>query len=104
MKDAWSLVAMVFQDFRLLYLKCMVVSIVRFQISFPGKSVEESSRLSLQHMADRVRGSGGSIAVSPSGEWAATFTTTRMAWAAVDQEGLWYGLDPNDRFQETLSQ
>lgn len=69
-----------------------------------GKSVEESSRLSLQHMADRVRGSGGSITVSPSGEWAATFTTTRMAWAAVDQEGLWYGLDPNDRFQETLSQ
>lgn len=88
---------------KLISIKCMVVSIVYFQISFPGKSVEESSHLSLQHMADRVRGSGGSITVSPSGQWAATFTTTRMAWAAVDQKGLWYGLDPTDRFQETLT-
>lgn len=55
-------------------------------------------------MADRVRGAGGSIIVSPSGEWAATFTTNRMAWAAVDQDGLWYGLNPNERFKETLSQ
>lgn len=95
---------MLLQTYKLISLKCKVVSIVCFQMSFPGKSVEESSRLSLQHMSDRVRGSGGSITVSPSGQWAATFTTTRMAWAAVDQNGLWYGLDPTDKFQETLPQ
>lgn len=75
-----------------------------FLSAFAGTSVAESSQLSLQHMADRVRGAGGAITVSPSGQWAATFTTNRMAWAAVDAEGLWYGLDPNERFLESLSQ
>lgn len=74
-----------------------------FPCPLTGKSVADSSQLSLQYMADRVRGAGGSIIVSPSGEWAATFTTDRMAWAAVDQDGLWYGLNPNERFTETLS-
>lgn len=69
-----------------------------------GKSVADSSQLSLQYMADRVRGAGGAIVVSPSGQWAATFTTNRMAWAAVDQDALWFGLDPSERFKEELSQ
>ncbi|XP_051234540.1 isoaspartyl peptidase/L-asparaginase [Dicentrarchus labrax] len=69
-----------------------------------GRSVADSSQLSLQYMADRVRGAGGAIVVSPSGQWAATFTTDRMAWAAVDQDVLWYGLDPKERFKEQFSQ
>lgn len=69
-----------------------------------GKSLADSSRLSLQYMGDRVRGAGGAIVVSPSGKWAATFTTERMAWAAVDHDGLWYGLNPKERLKEKLSQ
>nr|XP_046256947.1 isoaspartyl peptidase/L-asparaginase [Scatophagus argus]XP_046256948.1 isoaspartyl peptidase/L-asparaginase [Scatophagus argus] len=69
-----------------------------------GKSVAESSQLSLQYMADRVRGAGGSIVVSPSGQWAATFTTERMAWAAVDHDALWYGLNPKEKFKEQVPQ
>ncbi|XP_041645924.1 isoaspartyl peptidase/L-asparaginase isoform X1 [Cheilinus undulatus] len=68
-----------------------------------GKSVADSSQLSLKYMGDRVQGAGGAIVVSPSGEWAATFTTERMAWAAVDQDDLWFGLDPNQRHKEQLS-
>ncbi|KAI9535207.1 hypothetical protein NQZ68_002761 [Dissostichus eleginoides] len=69
-----------------------------------GKSLADSSQLSLQYMGDRVRGAGGAIAVSPSGQWAATFSTERMAWAAVDQDVLWYGLDPKERLNEKLCQ
>ncbi|KAG7230168.1 hypothetical protein INR49_009888 [Caranx melampygus] len=68
-----------------------------------GKSVADASQLSLQYMGDRVRGAGGAIVVSPSGQWAATFTTERMAWAAVESDVLWYGLDPNTRSKEQLS-
>lgn len=75
-----------------------------FHRLFAGKSLAESSQLSLQYMADRVHGAGGAIAVSPSGQWAATFTTERMAWAAVDQDDLWYGLNPTERFKEALPQ
>uniref|UniRef100_A0A8C5HCD9 Isoaspartyl peptidase/L-asparaginase n=1 Tax=Gouania willdenowi TaxID=441366 RepID=A0A8C5HCD9_GOUWI len=53
-----------------------------------GKSVSDASQLSLQYMGERVHGAGGSIVVSPSGQWAATFTTERMAWAAAQQDEL----------------
>lgn len=69
-----------------------------------GKSVADASQLSLGYMGDRVKGAGGAIVVSPSGQWAATFSTERMAWAAVEQDVLWYGLDQNERFKEQLSQ
>lgn len=85
--------------------KCLMFSYVSTcPRPFTGKTVAEASQLSLQYMAERVHGAGGAILVSPSGRWAATFSTDRMAWAAVDREGLWYGLDPNERHKETLSQ
>ncbi|XP_020488453.2 isoaspartyl peptidase/L-asparaginase isoform X1 [Labrus bergylta] len=81
------------------------VTLARLIISHieQGKSVADSSQLSLQYMGNRVHGAGGAIVVSPSGQWAATFTTERMAWAAVDHDVLWFGLDPNQRSKEQLS-
>ncbi|XP_071336974.1 isoaspartyl peptidase/L-asparaginase [Trachinotus anak] len=83
-------------------LKVTLARLILSQIE-QGKSVAEASQLSLQYMGDRVRGAGGAIVVSPSGQWAATFTTERMAWAAVENDDLWYGLDPNKRSKEKLS-
>ncbi|XP_054654700.1 isoaspartyl peptidase/L-asparaginase [Dunckerocampus dactyliophorus] len=68
-----------------------------------GKSVAEASDMSLQYMGERVRGAGGVIVVSPTGEWASTCTTERMAWAAVDNSVLYYGLEPNEKLKEQLS-
>lgn len=59
----------------------------------------ESSQLALQYMRERVHGAGGAIVVSPSGQWAAEFTTWRMPWAAVDQDNLWCGINPGERFK-----
>lgn len=67
-----------------------------------GKAVSEAVEKALQYMGDRVQGAGGAIAVCPSGEWAAKFTTERMAWACVDGEALLYGLNPQEEFRETL--
>lgn len=69
-----------------------------------GKSVTEASQMSLQDMGDRVQGAGGAIVVSPSGHWAATFTTERMAWAAVEHDVLWYRLEPREKLKEQLLQ
>lgn len=69
-----------------------------------GKSVADASQLSLQYMRDQVRGTGGAIVVAPTGQWAATFTTERMAWAAVENNVLWYGLEPNEKLKEQLPQ
>ncbi|XP_043992161.1 isoaspartyl peptidase/L-asparaginase [Gambusia affinis] len=69
-----------------------------------GKSVADASQLSLQYMGDRVQGAGGTIVVAPSGQWAATFTTKRMAWAAAVDGVLWFGINPEERLKEKLSQ
>ncbi|XP_077469305.1 isoaspartyl peptidase/L-asparaginase [Stigmatopora argus] len=68
-----------------------------------GKSVEEASRISLQYMGERVRGAGGVIIVTPMAQWASTFTTERMAWAAVEEDVLYYGLEPHEKQREHLS-
>ncbi|KAK7902149.1 hypothetical protein WMY93_018918 [Mugilogobius chulae] len=67
------------------------VTLARLVISYmeQGKSVEEASERALKYMGDRVHGAGGAIVVTPSGQWAATFTTERMAWAAVEKDTLW---------------
>lgn len=67
-----------------------------------GKVVSEAIEKALQYMGDRVQGAGGAIAVCPSGEWAAEFTTERMAWACVDGEALHYGLNPQEKFRVAL--
>lgn len=67
-----------------------------------GKAAPEAVEKALQYMGERVQGGGGAIAVCPSGEWAAKFTTERMAWACVDGEALHYGLNPREDFKETL--
>nr|XP_057914575.1 isoaspartyl peptidase/L-asparaginase [Doryrhamphus excisus] len=68
-----------------------------------GKSVAEASDMSLRYMGERVHGAGGAIVVSPTGQWASTFTTERMAWAAVDNNVLYYGLEPHEKLKEQLS-
>ncbi|KAM6916080.1 isoaspartyl peptidase/L-asparaginase [Xenentodon cancila] len=67
-----------------------------------GRPVADASKLALKYMGDRVQGGGGAIAVTPSGQWAATFTTQRMAWAAVEHDELWFGLEPNERQKERV--
>ncbi|XP_017268337.1 isoaspartyl peptidase/L-asparaginase [Kryptolebias marmoratus] len=84
-------------------LKVTLARLVLLHIE-QGKSVAKASQLSLQHMGDRVQGAGGVVVVSPSGQWAATFTTERMAWAAAEHDVLWFGINPNERLKEKLPQ
>ncbi|KAG7247278.1 hypothetical protein CRUP_008882, partial [Coryphaenoides rupestris] len=83
-------------------LKVTLARLIIFNIE-QGKEVKEAVELALRCMAERVRGWGGAIAVTPAGRWAATFTTERMAWAAAEQGALWYGLNPQEKFQDKLS-
>ncbi|XP_030234443.1 isoaspartyl peptidase/L-asparaginase [Gadus morhua] len=80
-------------------LKVTLARLIIFHIE-QGKEVEDAVALSLRYMDERVHSGGGAIAVSPSGQWAATFTTERMAWAAAEQGTLWYGLNPQERVQD----
>ncbi|MGH0140243.1 UNVERIFIED_CONTAM: hypothetical protein FKN15_023070 [Acipenser sinensis] len=65
-----------------------------------GKSPEQATDEALQYMAERVNGAGGAIVISPDGNWAARFTTERMAWASIKEDTLSYGLNPKEMFNE----
>ncbi|KAK2100330.1 Isoaspartyl peptidase/L-asparaginase [Saguinus oedipus] len=61
-----------------------------------GKTVEEAADLSLGYMKSRVKGLGGLILVSKTGDWVAKWTTTSMPWAAAKDGKLHFGIDPGD--------
>nr|XP_002755535.3 isoaspartyl peptidase/L-asparaginase isoform X1 [Callithrix jacchus] len=61
-----------------------------------GKTVEEAADLSLGYMKSRVKGLGGLILVSKTGDWVAKWTTTSMPWAAAKDDKLHFGIDPGE--------
>ncbi|XP_039327430.1 isoaspartyl peptidase/L-asparaginase isoform X2 [Saimiri boliviensis] len=61
-----------------------------------GKTVEEAADLSLGYMKSRVKGLGGLILVSKTGDWVAKWTTTSMPWAAAKDGKLQFGIDPGE--------
>ncbi|KAG9275590.1 isoaspartyl peptidase/L-asparaginase-like [Astyanax mexicanus] len=83
-------------------LKVTLARLILFHMD-QGRTASEAAEHSLQYMGERVQGGGGVIVVSPTGDWTATFTTERMAWAAVDEDVLSYGLNPKDKFTETVN-
>ncbi len=54
-------------------------------------------------MARRVKGSGGVIVVSNTGDIGINFTTERMPWAHITDHVLHSGLDPGDDVVEHLN-
>lgn len=67
-----------------------------------GKSATAAATSSLQYMGERVKGCGGAIVLSSTGDWAADFTTPRMAWASIKEDVLHWGLNPKEEFTEML--
>ncbi|XP_017580064.1 isoaspartyl peptidase/L-asparaginase [Pygocentrus nattereri] len=82
-------------------LKVTLARLILFHMD-QGRTASEAAKSSLQFMRKRVQGCGGAIVVSPKGDWSATFTTERMAWAAVDENVLCYGLNPKEELKESL--
>ncbi|XP_028676264.1 isoaspartyl peptidase/L-asparaginase [Erpetoichthys calabaricus] len=56
-----------------------------------GMSPSQAADTALEYMKTRVKGKGGIIVISKSGEWTAKFTNRRMAWATVKDGILHYG-------------
>lgn len=67
-----------------------------------GVPVNTSIQQSLEHMAKRVEGCGGAVAVSCSGEVGVGFSTPRMPWAYVKDGVLHYGIHPGQHLKEDL--
>ncbi|XP_053565047.1 isoaspartyl peptidase/L-asparaginase [Bombina bombina] len=82
-------------------MKVTLARLVLFYME-QGKTPKDAADHALDYMNTRVHGRGGLIVVSKTGEWAARFTTQRMAWASIDEGVLFYGLNPGEIFQENI--
>jgi len=67
-----------------------------------GIGAKSAVEQSLEFMNKRVKGAGGAICISATGEAAFHFTTERMAWAIVKDDILSWGLDPGELNEEKL--
>ncbi|XP_069091850.1 isoaspartyl peptidase/L-asparaginase-like isoform X1 [Pleurodeles waltl] len=67
-----------------------------------GTMPAEAADAALSYMKNRVHGHGGVIAINKSGDWTAKFTTQRMAWAAIKDDLLTYGLNPDENLLDDI--
>uniref|UniRef100_A0A803K7P8 Isoaspartyl peptidase/L-asparaginase n=1 Tax=Xenopus tropicalis TaxID=8364 RepID=A0A803K7P8_XENTR len=82
-------------------MKVTLARLVLFYME-QGDTPKAAADQALEYMLHRVHGRGGLVAVSKNGQWAARFTTKRMAWASIQNGILTYGLNPEEKFQECL--
>lgn len=47
-------------------------------------------------MEERIDGYGGVIVIDKDGNFGKAFNTKKMAWAAIKDDLLQYGLEPNE--------
>lgn len=81
-------------DLAYTYCKCIYVLL--------GMNAQNAVEQSLRLMNSRIKGAGGAICISASGEAAFHFTTERMAWAIAKADVLSWGLDPNEHNTEMM--
>nr|4O47_A Chain A, Uncharacterized protein [Cavia porcellus]4O47_B Chain B, Uncharacterized protein [Cavia porcellus]4O48_A Chain A, Uncharacterized protein [Cavia porcellus]4O48_B Chain B, Uncharacterized protein [Cavia porcellus] len=77
-------------------LKVNLARLALFHLEQGGKTVDEAADLALGYMKSRLKGLGGLILVSRTGEWVAKWTSTSMPWAAVKGGKVHAGIDLND--------
>ncbi|OCT80563.1 isoaspartyl peptidase/L-asparaginase [Xenopus laevis] len=82
-------------------MKVTLARLVLFYME-QGETPQKAADQALEYMINRVHGRGGLVVVSKNGQWAARFTTKRMAWASIQDGVLTFGLNPDEIFQESL--
>ena len=63
-----------------------------------GLSSQEAAESSLSFMSKRVGGTGGVIVLDKVGNIGKHFNTERMAWASIQNQKLYYGLNPGEKY------
>ena len=68
-----------------------------------GLTAQMAVEKALEDMRTKVKGAGGCISISATGEPGFHFTTERMAWAIAKTDVLSWGLEPSECNTEQLN-
>nr|XP_004656593.1 isoaspartyl peptidase/L-asparaginase [Jaculus jaculus] len=67
-----------------------------------GKTAEEAANLALNYMKSKLKGLGGLIMISKTGDWVTKWTSASMPWAAAKDGKLQAGIDLCEIMTEDL--
>ena len=69
---------------------------LNYVITLIGLNAQKAAESALSFMSKRVGGTGGVIVLDKNGNIGKHFNTERMAWASIQDDKLYYGLNPGE--------
>ena len=79
-----------------------IVTSISLTTSSLGLDAQKAAESSLSFMSQRVGGTGGVIVLDKAGNIGKHFNTERMAWASIQGDKLYYGLNPGENHMVKL--
>ena len=67
-----------------------------------GDTAQEAAEKAIGYLGKETTGRGGVICINNKGEIGMSFSTYRMGWAMINEDGVTYGIDQGERITETL--
>lgn len=84
-------------------MKSVLVYDVLLRVKYKGESLHVAAQTACDLMLERHGGSGGVIALSPTGEVGIGFSSNQMAWAYQKGQKVYYGVDKNQTLEMDLN-
>ena len=75
---------------------------LNYVIPLIGLNSQKAAESGLSFMSKRVGGTGGVIVLDKNGNIGKHFNTERMAWASIQDDKLYYGLNPGENHMVKL--
>ena len=69
-----------------------------------GDSAQVAAEKAIEYLGQETTGRGGVICISNKGEIGMSFSTYRMGWASINDDGVCYGIEQGERLLESLEE
>lgn len=68
-----------------------------------GDTAQIAAEKAIEHLGKETTGRAGVICISSNGDIGLSFSTYRMGWASINENGITYGIDQGERITEELN-
>lgn len=72
------------------------------RMDYLGEDIQKATENACKNMTQRFHGTGGVISIDKLGKVGISFTSQRMAWAYQKQDKLYYGIEPDDHYEQIV--
>ena len=69
-----------------------------------GDSAQVAAEKAIRYLGNQTNGRGGVICINNEGEIGVSFSTYRMCWASLNEDGFSYGIEQEEWIRESLGE